>query len=69
MPLVNWLHKSGYMVGVNIMQIPELSIREINSTVLQVKKSKTDILYFADSLGSLDSNKTKNIIKTLKLSY
>lgn len=68
-PLVNWLHKSGYKVGVNVMQIPELSIREINSTVLQVKKSKTDILYFADSLGSLDSNKTKNIIKTIKANW
>tara|TARA_B100000787_G_scaffold169874_1_gene162674 strand:- start:941 stop:2545 length:1605 start_codon:yes stop_codon:yes gene_type:complete len=68
-PLVNWLHKSGYKVGVNIMQIPELSIQEINTTVLQVKKSKTDILYFADSLGSLDSSKTKSIIKAIKTNW
>jgi len=68
-PLVNWLKKSGYKVGVNIMQIPEMSIREIKNTVLQVKKSKADILYFADSLGSLDSKKTKNVIKNIKLNW
>ena len=66
-PLVKWLKKSGYKVGVNIMQIPELSIREVKNTVLQVKKSKSDILYFADSLGSLDAKKTKNIIKNIKV--
>ena len=31
LPLINWLKKSGYKVGVNIMQIPELSSREIVS--------------------------------------
>ena len=66
-PLVNWLKKSGYKVGVNIMQIPELSIREIKNTVLQVSKTKADVLYFADSLGSLDSTKTNKIIKLIKL--
>jgi len=48
------------------MQIPELSNQEIKKTVLQVKKSKADILYFADSLGSLNATKTKNIIKIIK---
>ena len=41
----NWLKKSGYKVGVNIMQIPELSSQEIKNTVLQVKKSKSDKKY------------------------
>ena len=36
LPLINWLKKSGYKVGVNIMQIPELSSREIKSTVQEV---------------------------------
>ena len=68
-PLVRWLKKSGYKVGVNIMQIPELSRQEIKNTVLQVKISKPDILYFADSLGSLDSVKTKNIIRNIKTNW
>ena len=65
-PLANWLKKSGYKVGVNIMQIPELSTKEIKNSVIQVKKTKADILYFADSLGSLDSKKTNKIIKVIK---
>jgi 4-hydroxy 2-oxovalerate aldolase len=68
-PLVKWLKQSGYKVGVNIMQIPELSSQEIKNTVLQVKKSKADILYFADSLGSLDATKTKKIIKNIKKNW
>ena len=66
-PLINWLKKSGYKVGINIMQIPELSFKEIKNSVLHVKKTNADILYFADSLGSLDANKTTKIIKIIRL--
>ena len=66
-PLINWLKKSGYKVGINIMQIPELSFKEIKKSVLLIKKTNADILYFADSLGSLDSNKTTKIIKNIRL--
>ena len=66
LPLVNWLKKSGYKVGVNIMQIPELSSHEIKSVVKEIKKTKADILYFADSMGSLDGTRTKKIIYQIK---
>ena len=66
-PLINWLKKSGYKVGINIMQIPELSFKEIKKSVSLIKKTNADILYFADSLGSLDSNKTIKIIKNIRL--
>ena len=66
LPLINWLKNSGYKVGVNIMQIPELSPIEIKNVVKEVKKTKADILYFADSMGSLDSSKTKKIIYQIK---
>ena len=65
-PLINWLKKLNYKVGVNIMQIPELSHFEIKNTVREIKKSKADVLYFADSMGSLDSTKTKKIIHQIK---
>ena len=68
-PLTKYLKQLGYKVGVNIMQIPELSIQEIKKTVLEVKKSKADILYFADSLGSLDPISTKKIIENIKVSW
>ena len=66
-PLINWLKKSGYKVGVNIMQIPELSFKDIKNSVMYIKKAKADILYFADSLGSLDAEKTAKIIKKIRL--
>ena len=46
-PIVNWLKRSGYKVGINIMQIPELSFKEIKKSVLLIK-TNADILYFAD---------------------
>ena len=49
-PLINWLKKCGYKVGVNIMQIPELTNKEIKKSVLKIRKTKVDVLYFADSL-------------------
>ena len=66
LPLINWLKSSGYKVGVNIMQIPELSSIEIKSVIKEVKKTRADILYFADSMGSLDGAKTQKIIHQIK---
>lgn len=68
-PLVNWLKKSGYKVGINIMQIPELSKKQIKSSILEIKKSQPDILYFADSLGSLNPKSTIKIINQIRLSW
>jgi len=67
LPLIDWLKRSGYKVGVNIMQIPELSSADIKNVINEVKKTKTDIFYFADSMGSLDEKKTKQIINQIKL--
>ncbi|WP_435098242.1 aldolase catalytic domain-containing protein [Candidatus Pelagibacter bacterium nBUS_27] len=66
LPLIKWLKKSGYKVGVNIMQIPELSFNEIKNAVKEVRKANPDVLYFADSMGSLDAAKTKKIIYQIK---
>ena len=49
------------------MQIPELSFKNIKNVVLLIKKVKVDILYFADSLGSLDSKKTNKKKKNIRL--
>ena len=67
LPLINFLKKYGYKVGVNIMQIPELSFNEIKNSIQCINKTNADILYFADSLGSLDAHKTSKIIKKIRL--
>ena len=43
-PLINWLKKSGYKVGINIMQIPELSFKEIKNYTFQEEKYKKYLL-------------------------
>ncbi len=68
-PLVKWFKKSGYKVGINIMQIPELTLNQIKKTVSIIKKTKADILYFADSLGSLSSVGTKKIIRNIRMNW
>ena len=60
------LKKKGYMVGINLMQISEQSEKNLIFAAKKAEKVKPDILYFADSLGSMDSNKIKKVISTLK---
>ena len=66
LPLIKWFKNSGYKVGVNIMQIPELSLDEIKTAVKIIKQANPNVLYFADSMGSLDAKKTKKIIYQIK---
>ena len=68
-PLISWLKKSGYKVGVNIMQVPELKPNEIKKIVSIIKSAKADVIYFADSLGSLNPLETKKIIKNIKYNW
>ena len=60
--IANILKKKGYIVAVNLMQISQRSEQEIHEACKLAKKTKLDILYFADSLGSMDSKNTRWLI-------
>jgi 4-hydroxy 2-oxovalerate aldolase len=60
------LKKKGYKVAVNLMQISEQSEKNIVEVGKKAAKSKPDILYFADSLGSMNEKKIFEVIKSLK---
>lgn len=60
------LKDMGYLVGVNLMQISEADNQEVISLAKEAAKWPLDILYFADSLGSLDPKRIKEIIKNLR---
>lgn len=62
----NWLKEKGYDVGVNIMQIADRSEEEIENLSFQAIQYPIDVLYFADSMGSLSPKETSSIIKSLK---
>ena len=61
-----WLKKQGYLVGFNIMQIANHSPNKIEELAETANKYPIDVLYFADSMGSLNLSQLQNIIKIIK---
>lgn len=60
------LKELGYTLAVNLMQIDALSEEEIASVAKEVASwNAADILYFADSLGNLDPESTRKVVKVL----
>lgn len=71
LPAVGWLKKQGYKVGVNLMQVADRDLEEITrlATLANNYSSSIDVLYFADSMGSLNPSQTRKIISALKLGW
>jgi 4-hydroxy 2-oxovalerate aldolase len=61
-----WLKNSGYKVGINLMQISDRTEEEIKKVGKIASSGSIDVLYFADSLGSMDPEQTSKIIKALR---
>jgi len=61
-----WLKKKGYIVGINLMQIASCSEKEIEFFARSVSTKFVDVLYFADSMGSMHPNQVSNIIIALR---
>ena len=55
----------GYQVGLNLMQISEIPLKEL-VIASKINKSNADIFYFADSLGSLDPDDVQKIVEVIK---
>lgn len=66
LPAGAWLKSKGYLVGFNVMQIANCSENEIKQLAKAANTNSMDVLYFADSMGSLDISKTKKIIELFK---
>ncbi len=65
-PLIPTLKKLGYKLAINLMQSSDRSEQEIEIFCKMSKKYGVDILYFADSTGSLNSENTIKISKIFK---
>ena len=62
--------KKGYQIAVNLMQCGGKKSAEIISASKKLSNLKDlDILYFADSLGNMDSNQVKEIIINLRKNW
>ncbi len=65
----NWLKEQGYLVGFNLMQVASSTEAEISRLAYTAEKFPIDVLYFADSMGSLNAYQTSKIISALKKSW
>lgn len=69
LPATNYLKELGYEVGINLMQIADRLEQEIEGAASIATHYPIDVLYFADSLGSLDADKTSSIIGALRQAW
>ncbi len=63
---ISWLKKNHIIVCINIMQISEIKEKKIKNICNFLNQTKIDVLYIADSLGSLNPKTVKVLIKKFK---
>lgn len=66
LPAVEWLCERGYRVGFNIMQIADRTKEEILEFARKAKMHEIDVLYFADSMGSMTPDDTARVINWMR---
>ena len=64
--VIKWLKKNNFMVTINLMQISEINKNQIRKLCKFLKKLNVDVLYLADSLGSLRPKETLKLTKLFK---
>jgi len=66
LPVCSWLKQQGYLVGINLMQVADRSGQEMAHIGQVASRYDLDVLYFADSMGSLEPDQTADIVTLLK---
>jgi len=69
LPVFEFLHDYGYISCCNITQISDKTHEKLKELSCLLSSTQVDVLYFADSLGSLSVDKTKKICKTIKKNW
>lgn len=64
-----WLKEAGYSVGINLMQVADRNKEEIEGIAKAASQCPLDVLYFADSLGSMCPEHCAQIVQTLRLHW
>ncbi len=63
LPAANWLKDNGYLVGFNLMQVADCDVVEITRLAEKANHYPIDVLYFADSMGSMSP---KDVTETVQ---
>lgn len=66
LPASIWLKEKGYKVGFNLMQVADRAKNEITELAKEANQYPIDVLYFADSMGSLNPEETHQIVMAFK---
>jgi 4-hydroxy 2-oxovalerate aldolase len=66
LPAATWLKDKGYKVGFNLMQIHSADDLEIARLLQLANSYPIDVIYFADSMGSLNAQQVTAIVHTFK---
>ena len=66
LPACDWLRQQGYVVGINLMQVADRDPAEIEQLARRAQAFPLDVLYFADSMGSLSPDQTSEVIQALR---
>ncbi|SET36737.1 4-hydroxy 2-oxovalerate aldolase [Marinobacter segnicrescens] len=61
-----WLRDRGYRVGFNLMQVADREQSEVEALARACAGYPVDVLYFADSLGSMGPQQTCEIVSWLR---
>jgi 4-hydroxy 2-oxovalerate aldolase len=62
----DWLKEVGYKVGINLMQVADRSDDEITKISKAASNHSLDVLYFADSMGSMLPEQCTHIVRILR---
>ena len=63
LPASAWLKKQGFDVAFNLMQASDLSQNEVKNLATEATKWPLDVLYIADSTGSMTPDHTAKLIQ------
>ena len=66
LPGAKWLTDRGYRVGFNVMQIADRTFEELTELTRMARDWPVEVLYFADSMGSMTPEETARIISLLR---
>lgn len=69
LPAATWLQEQGYQVGFNLMQIADKSPEQIRELAGLAEQYPVDVLYFADSMGSMTPAQTRQIIQWIRSAW
>lgn len=66
LPVANWLKDRGFLVGFNLMQIADKDESDVVALAKEASQYPVDVLYFADSMGSMNPKQTQQIVDWLR---